>query len=230
MSIKHEPLYQAWRYTLNTNQYKRQWPSFGSVNYGTYACVFIAYEFLHSILNISSDHWPKIPTDIARFLREKIQHYAYTAIDAGVNNHKDYCETSLRCIPPDKAKGPHEVYTNYVNQKGAALRIDDLRKCNADSIILPYSPENKRNVHEKVGYILGGNNHVISLIRYNNTWLLFNSLPETRGLHYTSYAMYPIYDAYILCFHDSDTIQNVLRYVTQSLWMPKDSIDIYPYF
>ena len=76
----------------------------------------------------------------------------------------------------------------------------------ADQISLLYSIENDQEEldvrhirYKKEVYILGAKNHVVSIVCFENHWLLFNSLPENWGLFFLFF-FYALYNAYLLFF------------------------------
>lgn len=243
MQFNYETRYCAWRCTLSTNQYKYGSSIYEPVNFGAYSCTFIGFEFLVSTLTLAKRHWPEAEHQSMRFLRNTIAEVATCAITSGVSNHKIYCMKNRDRLRAEQSKNISAAFDECLGQKNAQgnVRIifdeGEHRICTADQITLTYSPESKMeklNIHdasykEKVSYILGAKNHVVSLVRYKNCWLLFNSLPETRG-SLMPVLSYPFFNAYVLCFNGADAMKNLLYYVRHHLWKPSERVAIFPVY
>lgn len=244
MNFKYEAQYDALRCTLDTNQYlygasKRQ-----PENFGTYGCTFIAFEFLASVLKMADHQWLKPKDNSQFFLSEHIVPLAKLAIESGVERHEQHCKEGDRPIKGNRPKSISLAFENvigYANEHGKkriVLDVDKRRRSTVEHLILNHSPEGQNktlhfcNEHykEKVGYILGAKNHVVSIVRDNNSWLLFNSLPETRGVMFPPYMYYPLYKAYILFFNGPNAMRNIFFYLQNKLWRPGDDVDVYPIY
>jgi hypothetical protein len=74
-----------------------------------------------------------------------------------------------------------------------------------------------------VGYIIGAKGHVVGVIRYKNHWVLYNSLPETRGVpSLVRPVIYYSKNAYLCLFTGDTAFKELIEYITTELW-PKDA-------
>lgn len=75
-------------------------------------------------------------------------------------------------------------------------------------------------VYPSLGYIIGAEGHVISIVRHKNQWLLFNPLPEVRDCHFqaTRAYTYTIHNGYALLFSGVNAEANLVRYLQTKLW------------
>ncbi len=85
-------------------------------------------------------------------------------------------------------------------------------------------------VFPSLGYIIGSQGHVVSIVRCGNKWLLFNSLPEVRhGWSITKFLYYAYGNGYVLLFSGVNATDNLIRYLQQKLWKPGSMADTYAF-
>ncbi len=81
-----------------------------------------------------------------------------------------------------------------------------------------------------VGYVLCAESHAISVLRYGNVCILFNSYPEVRGCHKVMKLFrYRYGKGYILMFTGPNSLDDLCHYISTKLWLPDSIVQAHAY-
>ena len=218
---KVEPSY--YRFTLPFTQ-----TTLGGV-YGTNACVFVSLEFMLSTLtiinefnylknNCSDKNLPEV------FLRDIAAPIAKETCIKAFNIYKQFCTNNHQL--PFINNAPLNTYCNsprYKNEyrlefKGYLIKDSTLAELLLDNGAQS-QPQRPR------GYLVGCNNHMLSVIDIgDDALLLFNSLPaiNTSNL-FTKVKGHLFGSAYLVLFKSENALQKLEHYIKKHLL--KDNVD-----